>query len=133
MLTGVLAAHVGGTAAVFGLPQGIAPMAPQLPLSHAASFAAALLATTVAVTALLSLVARRLGARAPAAERAEELDEARKTEQTPLTGTPPPALPDAQKLAALSTATDLFIGLLFALGLGVSGMIKPSKVAGGRG
>jgi uncharacterized membrane protein YedE/YeeE len=59
-----------------------------------------------------------------------ELKQAGALEETPLTGVPPPASADAQKLAALGTAADLFIGLLFALGLGVSGMLKPSKVAG---
>ena len=85
----------------------------------------------------LSLAAKRLLApsRAPSAALvAEELDEATALEKTAVAAEEPPAaLPDAQKLAALSTATDLFTGFLFALGLGVSGMLKPSKVAGACG
>lgn len=122
-------------AGVFGLPGGLAPLAASLPLTPTARFGAGLLAAAVVTTSVLALAARRLTApaRASSAVVKEELSEASQVERTPLTGTPPAALPDAQKLAALSTAADLFIGLLFALGLGVSGMLKPSKVAGERG
>lgn len=117
---------------MFNLPIGLAPLAASLPLTPNARFGASLLAAAVVTTSLLALAARRLTApaRASSAVVKEELSGASKVERTPLTGTPPAVLPDAQKLAALSTAADLFIGLLFALGLGVSGMLKPSKVAG---
>lgn len=130
MATGAIAAHLAGTAAVFGLPAGIAPLAPWLPLSHTASFGAALLAAAVATWGGLSLAARRLTDQPSQAQLRQELREASAVEQAPMGGAPPPAHADAQKLASLSTAADLFIGLLFALGLGVSGMLKPSKVAG---
>ena len=123
---------------VFGLPGGLAPLAAALPLTPTARFGGGLLAATVVTISLLTLAARRLTApaRASSAVVKEELSEASQVERTPLAGTPPASLPDAQKLAALSTAADLFIGVLFALGLGASGMLKPSKVAGeapGRG
>lgn len=49
-------------------------------------------------------------------------------EESPLTGAPPPEPTDAQKLASLAVFTELLVGFLFALGLGVSGMVRPSKV-----
>ncbi|KAI7836953.1 hypothetical protein COHA_009202 [Chlorella ohadii] len=132
MFSGAVTAWLADTAGVFGLPGGLAPLAASLPLTPTARFGAGLLAAAVVTTSVLALAARRLTApaRASSAVVKEELSEASQVERTPLTGTPPAALPDAQKLAALSTAADLFIGLLFALGLGVSGMLKPSKVAG---
>ncbi|KAL4452038.1 hypothetical protein ABPG75_007700 [Micractinium tetrahymenae] len=131
MLSGMLAAHLSGAAAVFGLPPGIAPLAPLSPLSPTGMFGVTLLVLAVATWLLLSAAARQLDRRAgsPAALR-EELVEATALEKAAVVGVPPPAERDAQKLAALSTAADLFSGFLFALGLGVSGMAKPSKVAG---
>ena len=119
---------------MFGLPQGLAPLAAVTPLTPSARFGAGLLVAALTAVTLLAWVARRLTApaRAPARVAKEELSEASQLESTPLAAAPPAALPDAQKLAALSTAADLLIGLLFALGLGVSGMLKPSKVAGER-
>ena len=131
MLSGMLAAHLSGVAAVFGLPSGLAPLAPLSPLSATGTFGVTLLALAVTTWLLLSAAARQLDRRAgsPAALK-EELVEATALEKAAMAGAPPPAALDAQKVAALSTATDLFSGFLFALGLGVSGMAKPSKVAG---
>lgn len=134
MASGMLATRLAGTAAVFGLPQGIAPMAASGTLSQTAVAGSAILAAAAATWLLLSLAAKRLTApsRTPsAAALQQELSEATALEKTALTDDSlPPASPDAQKLAALSTASDLFIGFLFALGLGISGMAKTSKVAG---
>lgn len=130
MAAAMVASRLGNSAAIFSLPQGIAPLA-WGSMSGTATFGAGLLAFTLATYLLLSVVARRLTApsRAPStAAKEAELKQAAALEEAPLTGTPPPATPDAQKLAALSTAADLFFGFLFALGLGVSGMTKPSKV-----
>lgn len=133
MASGAVAAHLAGTAAVFGLPQGLAPLAPALPLSPTARFGVALLATATAIAGVLALTGRRLVARTRSATMLEaEQQEASAVEKAPLAGTPPPARADAQKLAALSTATDLLTSLGFALALGVSSMLKPSKVAGER-
>jgi hypothetical protein len=133
MLSGAVAARLADTAGVFGLPAGLAPLA-AAPVASTATFGAALLGATVAAWLLLSLAAKQLLApsRAPSAALvSEELVEATALERTAVAAEElPAALPDAQKLAALSTATDLFTGFLFALGLGVSGMLKPSKVAG---
>lgn len=50
-------------------------------------------------------------------------------ENTSLTADPPAEPIDSQKLASLGVLTELMVGFLFAIGLGVSGMVKPSKVA----
>lgn len=134
MLSGMLAAHLSGVAAVFGLPSGLAPPAPLSPLSPTATFGVTLLALALTTWLLLSAAARQVERRAgSAAALREELVGATALEKAVMTGTPPPAELVAQKLAALSTATDLLSGFLFALGLGVSGMAKPSKVAGEQG
>lgn len=130
MLSGMLAAHLSGVAAVFGLPSGLAPPAPLSPLSPTATFGVTLLALALTTWLLLSAAARQLERRAGSPAALRELVGATALEKAAMTGTPPPAELVAQKLAALSTATDLLSGFLFALGLGVSGMAKPSKVAG---
>ncbi len=135
MLSGMLAARLSGVAAVFGMPPGLAPLAPLSPLSPTGVFGVTLLVVTVTTWLLLSAAARQLDQRvgSPSA-LGKELADAPALEQKPdSAGVEPPAAHDAQKLAALSTATDLFSGFLFALGLGVSGMAKPSKVAGRSG
>ncbi len=50
-------------------------------------------------------------------------------EETPIMAVPPPEPAAAQKLASLAVFSELLVGFLFALGLGVSGMVRPSKVA----
>ena len=49
-------------------------------------------------------------------------------EETSILDSPPPESQAAQKLASLAVFTELLVGLLFALELGVSGMTKPSKI-----
>lgn len=50
-------------------------------------------------------------------------------EDSSLIAPPPPEPTSAQKLASLAVFSDLLVGFLFSLGLGVSGMARPSKVA----
>lgn len=133
MTTGALVAKATNTAAIFSLPRGIVPLEPLGSLSGTAVFGVFLLGAAAATILLLTAAAQRLTApqRVPSKGALElELKQAGAVEETRLTAAPPTATADAQKLAALGTAADLFIGLLFALGLGVSGMLKPSKVAG---
>lgn len=134
MGAGAVTAKAAETAAVFALPRGIAPLAAGASWSSTATFAVVLLAVSAAMWLALTLVAKQLTApsRVPSAAALEsELKQASALEETMLTAAPPAAAPDAQKLAALSSAADVFIGFLFALGLGASGMLKPSKVVGG--
>ncbi|PSC71021.1 dynein intermediate chain axonemal isoform B [Micractinium conductrix] len=133
MLAGALAAHASGIAALYSLPGGVAPLPPLSPLTPTATFGATLLAVAVTSWLALSAAARQLTApsRIPTlAALNTELKQATELEKSSTTAPPPAATPDAQKLAALSTAFDTIIGFLFALALGVSGMLKPSKVAG---
>ncbi|KAI3437966.1 hypothetical protein D9Q98_000410 [Chlorella vulgaris] len=133
MATGAVAARLAETAALFSLPRGIAPLAAAGPWSPTAKFAVGLLA--VAATTWLALARAAKGVAAPArAESAAsirtELRQAGALEKAQLNDEPPSAGPEAQQLASLATAADMFVGFLFALGLGASGMLQPSKVTG---
>lgn len=67
MLSGAVATHLAGTAAVFGLPQGVAPLTLTAAAAVGTKFGAGLLAATVAAMAAVSWAAKRLEARAPTA------------------------------------------------------------------
>lgn len=132
MVSGALAAHLAGTAAVFSLPPGIAPLASAAAAAGGTRFGVVLLALTAVAMGLLGWAGRAMTgpSHAPtAAALQKELQGAEELEDSPLTGSPPSEPLDAQKLASLGVFTELLVGFLFALGLGVSGMVKPSKVA----
>lgn len=127
--TGMLAALVAHTAAVFSLPAGVAPFlaAPASPAARA------LLPVTLVAGGALASAARIL----TSADRARwsggvdrELEGAAALEGADLAAAPPPASADSQKLAAVALASELAVGALFSAALGVSGMLRPSKVAG---
>lgn len=131
MASGALAAYATRVTAIFALPSGVAPLT--LEPTATVKFGLAVLAASVGVKLGLAALAKRVLAASSRASSAADLQSAAgKLEATALTGLDPASKPSAaaEKLATVAVVGDLFSGILFALGLGVSGMARPSKVAG---
>lgn len=132
MGSGALATYLSGTTAVFGIPPGIAPLMGPVGASPAAKLGIGLLVLAILAMWVLGAAGRFLTsprcAPTPAALQ-KELQGAEELENTSLTADPPAEPINSQKLASLGVLTELMVGFLFAIGLGVSGMVKPSKVA----
>ena len=135
MASGMATASLTQSAAVFGLPKGLAPLG--LTITPTVRFGLGVFGAAVAVQLVLAAFARQLTKRAASAASLQAA--AAVLEEEPLTngaGTKAavdaaePFAADAEKLATVAVVGDLFAGLSFALGLGVSGMVRPSKVAG---
>ncbi|GAB4819197.1 hypothetical protein N2152v2_006243 [Parachlorella kessleri] len=131
MASAVLAAYAFRTGSVLGLPAGVAPVTTAAASAGATRFAAGLLAVAVLSMLGLATAGKGLTSQAFAATPVrlrKELAGAEELEETSISDSPPQESEAAQKLASLAVFTELLVGLLFALGLGVSGLTKPSKI-----